>query len=252
MEPLAGCLRYIWMNKKSSHVIVKTHHPVRLRVILTGLVVGIVLGGWTLFDYGRDRAGFDSGLAVHERDMLRKRIEELVADNNELRGQTAILVQAAEIDRQAYDEVDATLRGLQTEILDLKQEVDFYRGIVSPKGGQGLRIQEFSMTRNGETQSYRYKLVLSQFVKNQRLIKGLVRMTIYGMQGEGQKALVLKDVSQPGRNSIGFRFKFFQELEGNIVLPEDFEPLRVEVQAAPETKRLKNIKKMFSWPELLS
>jgi len=240
------------MNKKSSHVIVKTHHPVRLRVILAGLVFGIIFSGWALFDYGRDRAGFDSSLAGHERDMLHVRIEGLVADNDQLRGQAAILIQAAEIDRQAYDEVDNTLRALQTEILDLKQEVDFYRGIVSPKGGQGLRVQEFSMTRNGEAQSYRYKLVLSQFVKNQRLIKGLVRMSIYGMQGEEQKVLVLKDITQPIKNSIGFRFKFFQELEGNVVLPEDFEPLRVEVQAAPESKRVKNIKKMFSWPELLS
>lgn len=107
------------------------------------------------------------------------------------------------------------------------------------------------MTRNGETQSYRYKLVLSQFVKNQRLVKGLARMTIHGMQGEEQKALALKDVTKSGKNSLGFRFRFFQELEGDIVLPEDFEPLRVEVQALPDTSRLKNITKMFSWPELL-
>ena len=239
------------MGKSTSHVIVKTHHPVRLRVIIGLLVIGALVGGWSLFDYGRDRAGFDSGLAERERNGLHNRIDELVAANNDLRGQNAILVQAAEIDRQAYDQVDDTLRGLQAEILELKQEVDFYRGIVSPKGGEGLRVQKFEMTRNGETQSYRYNLVLSQFVKSQRLVKGVAEIMIYGMQGENQKVLALKDVTRPGKNNISFRFKFYQELEGSIELPDDFEPLRVEVQATPDGNQLKSIKKMFSWPELL-
>jgi len=239
------------MVKNSSHVIVKTHHRIRTRIFIGVLIVLVCVGGWSLFDYGRSRAGYDSHLAERERDALHKRIDEEVADNEQLRGQNAILVQAAEIDRQAYDQVDETLKGLQAEILELKQEVDFYRGIVSPKGGEGLRVQKFVMTRNGETQSYRYNLVLSQFVKRQRQIKGSARMVIYGMQGEQQKALTLKEVTHPGTNSLGFRFKFFQELEGDIVLPEDFEPLRVEVEATPADNSLKSLKKMFSWAELL-
>jgi len=220
-------------------------------MIIGLLIIGALVGGWELFDYGRGRAGFDSSLAERERNGLHKRIDDLATENNELRDKNAVLVQAAEIDRQAYDQVDDTLRGLQAEILELKQEVDFYRGIVSPKGGEGLRVQKFVMTRNGETQSYRYNLVLSQFVKRQRQVKGIARMVIYGMLGEEQKSMALKDVTRPVINSLGFRFKFFQELEGDIVLPEDFEPLRVEVEAIPYGNSLKRIKKTFSWPELL-
>lgn len=238
------------MSNNISHVIVKTHHPRKVRLAIGLLFAVVVFGGWALFDYGRDRAGFDSGLAERERAILHARIEELVGKNDHLRDKNAILDQAMKIDREAYDQVDISLKDLQTEILDLKQEVDFYRGIVSTKGGAGLRVQEFSMIRHAETQSYRYKLVLSQFVKNQRLIKGVARMTIYGMQGAEQKTLTLKDVVKSGNNSIGFHFKFFQELVGDIVLPKNFEPLRVEVVAIPSTKRLKNIKEVFNWPEL--
>lgn len=217
------------------------------------LMVGaIVVGGWLLFDYGRERAGYDSSLVQRERDLLHQRIEKLLRDNGELRGQNAILSQAAEIDRQAYAEVDDSLKGLQNEILELKQEVDFYRGIVSPKGGDGLRIQEFSMIRNGETQSYRYKLVISQFANIQRLVKGYVKIKIYGMQGAEQVSLNLKDFVKSGKNSIGFRFKFFQKFEENITLPVDFEPLRVEISAIAESKGVKNINKEYSWPELVS
>jgi hypothetical protein len=105
--------------------------------------------------------------------------------------------------------------------------------------------------RNGESQSYRYKLVLSQFVKRRSYVKGYVQLTIYGMRGAAQKALKLEDVSDGGNNSLAFRFKYFQELAGDIVLPEDFEPLRVELLAVPQSRGVKAIKRMFSWPELL-
>ncbi len=218
---------------------------------MISLVIAVIGGGWALFDYGRERAGFDNNLAKREAALLRERIEGLLGENSELRGQNAILTQAAEIDRQAYAEVDESLKGLQNEILELKQEVDFYRGIVSPSGGDGLRVQEFSISRTGESQNYRYTLVVSQFANKQRLIKGYVKVTIYGMQDMEQKQLEFKDVSSSGHNSIAFRFRFFQKFEGDIKLPENFEPLRIEVTAISQSKGVKDIEKVFNWPELV-
>jgi hypothetical protein len=221
-----------------------------MRVARVVAIIAIIAGGWLTFDYGRQRAGYDSQAAEARQKMLQAELEELRGQNEELRGQNAILVQAADVDRKAYAEVDESLKDLQDEVLELKQEVDFYRGIVSPKGGEGLRVQEFSMVRNGESQSYRYKLVLSQFVKRRSYVKGYVQLTFHGMRGSLQKVLKLGDVSEDG-NSLVFRFKYFQELAGDIVLPEDFEPLRVELLAVPQSRGVKTIKRMFSWPELL-
>jgi len=239
------------MNKRSSHVIVKTRHPVAMRVVKVAAVIAVIAGAWLSFDYGRQRGGYDSEAAEARQQALRAQLHELRGKNEELRGKNAILVQAAEVDRKAYAEVDKSLKDLQDEVLELKHEVDFYRGIVSPKGGEGLRVQEFSMVRNGESQSYRYKLVLSQFVKRRSYVNGYVQLTIHGMRGAVQKDLKLEDVSKAGKHSLGFRFKYFQELVGDIVLPDDFEPLRVELLAVPQSRGVKAIKRMFSWPELL-
>lgn len=240
------------MNKRTSHVIVRARHPVAMRVVKVAAGIAALAVIWLAFDYGRQRAGFDSKTAADLQETLESTVSELRHKNEELRGQNAILVQAAEIDRKAYAEVDESLKDLQNEVLELKQEVDFYRGIVSPEEGEGLRIQEFSMDRNGMTKSYRYKLVLSQFVKKRYFVKGYVQLTIHGMRGTQQKALDLKDVSDSGKNSVAFRFKYFQELDGDIVLPDDFEPLRVELVAVPQTSGAKAVRKVFSWPELLS
>lgn len=222
-----------------------------MRVIKVAAVIAVFVGGWLSFDYGRQRAGFDSQAAAEQHETLLEKLNEVSRENDELRGQNAILVQAADIDRKAYAEVDESLKDLQNEVLELKQEVDFYRGIVSPEEGEGLRIQEFSMNRNGMTKSYRYKLVLSQFVKKRSFVQGYVQLTIHGMRGAEQKALDLKDVSESGKNSVTFRFKYFQEMDGDILLPDDFEPLRVELVAVPNSRGAKAVKKVFSWPELL-
>lgn len=240
------------MNRKSSHVIVKTHHPIMMRLMIALLIAATVAAGWWLFEYGRDRAGFDSTLAEQERELLRARIRDLEQQNEQLSSQNSILVQASEIDRQAYGQVDSTLGELQSEVLELKQEIDFYRGIVSPSGVRGLRVQGFSLIANGQPDHYRYTLILSQFVKDQRFVKGVVRLAFIGMRDGEQQTLSLSDVAQPVKSGIQFRFKYFQELQGDIQLPTGFEPLRVEVQAIPNGKHLKAINETYSWIDLVS
>lgn len=240
------------LKKKSSHVIVKTHHPLRLRIFLAVLIVALLISGWMLFDYGRSRAGFDSMVTEKERKMLRAKIMGLEENVAKLRGQNAILAQANEIDRQAYDQVGASLKDLQDEILELKQEVDFYRGIVSSSGAEGLNIQAVTMRRNGETSTYRYKLVLSQFVKTHRLISGGVKMTFFGINGDDQQQLQMEDVRPNAGDKVRFRFKYFQELEGDIWFPEGFSPLRVEIVADPDGNAMNPVRKMYSWPDILA
>lgn len=240
------------MSRKSSHVVVRTHHPVMMRVFYLCLVIAAVASGWWLFDYGRDRAGYDSRLAERETELLRARVTDLQRQNEELSAQNSILKQASEIDRQAYTQVDSTLRELQNEVLELRQEVDFYRGIVSPSEVQGLRVQGFTMMANGQPDQYRYNLILSQFVKDQRFVKGVARLSVIGLQDGEQKTLSFRDVTQPEKSGIQFRFKYFQEFEGDIHLPAGFEPLQVEVQAVPDGRRLKTIKETYNWSDLVS
>ena len=222
-----------------------------MKLLAVVLTAGLVASGWWLFDYGRDRAGFDSSLAERERTLLRSRVADLESENEQLRSQNSILQQASKIDRQAYTQVDSTLRDLQSEVLELKQEVDFYRGIVSPSEIQGLRVQEFSLVSNGVPGFYRYNLTLSQAAKNRRFISGVAKLVIVGMQGDRQQTLALSDVTQPAQSGIRFRFKYFQELKGDIRLPENFEPLRIELHADPEG-RGNSIDQTFAWAELVS
>jgi len=233
-------------------VIVSSRHAVRVRLVVFLMLLAAAVSGWLLFDYGRDRAGFDSNKAKQELALQKVHIRDLNQEAAQLRSQNAILVQAGEIDRQAYSQVDSTLEELESEILELKQQVSFYSGIVSPTESKGLRVQKFELTRDAQTSNYRYNLVLTQFVKNQHVVKGSAKMTVLGMQGAKQKSISFNAMSRPAKSHMRFRFKYFQELQGDIVLPVGFEPLRLELRAIPEGKRLKSITQTYSWAELIS
>lgn len=238
--------------KGSKHVIVKHHHPLKKSLSYFALVMALLASGWWLFEHGRSRAGFDSVQASDERDRLISRIEQLKDDIATLRAQKVIQQRAREIDRYAYDKVDSALKQQQNELLGLKGEVLFYRGIVGSSDQiRGLQILSFLLEENGGGGNFRYRLILNQLEKSNRVIKGRVQLTLIGLQGDLRVELSHAKLSKKENKGELFRFKYFQEIDGDIILPEGFVPLRIEVKARSSGKKPKSIERIYSWSELM-
>lgn len=236
------------MPRKSTHVIVRSHHPRIKRLMLAMVVAAVAATGWTLFEYGRSRAGFDSDRAQRVQDTLNTRIEALEQENQRLRAQNSVLQKAGEVDRHAYDEVDRTLAGLQQEILELKEEVEFYRGIVnSDQAARGLQIQGFKVDQNGGSTSYQYRLVLTQLGTTNRHVHGVATMEMRGIKDGTEMELSQKDLAT---GAMRFRFKHFQELEGGFTIPPGFVPLQITLKAIPQGEGRSRVERVFSWSDL--
>lgn len=231
-------------------LVVKSHHPWRTRILLGLLLAGLIFIGWSLFEYGRFSAGYDSVEVTHEHRVLLGHVDELEEQIEKLREEKAVLERAAQIERKAYDELDTTLKVLQAEILELKEELAFYRGIVSPRdASHGLHLQRFKIEPNGKQQGYRYKLILTQVLKNDRTARGVIRMQIEGVQNGGPKVLGLAEVSEKSIKELEYRFKYFQNMEGDIQLPGGFTPKRVTISVNPKNQRDQSpFEKTFDWP----
>lgn len=164
-------------------LVVKAHHPWRSRILLVLAVVGLALMAWSVFEYGRFSAGYDSIEASQEHKVLLNHVDELEEQIEKLREEKAVLERAAQIERKAYDELDTTLKVLQAEILELKEELAFYRGIVSPRdASHGLHLQRFKIEPSGKTRSFRYKVILTQVLKNDSTARGVIHINIEGTQ----------------------------------------------------------------------
>lgn len=230
------------------NLIVKAHRPWKSKFIWGIVLFVLLISGWTLFDYGRYLAGYDSRDTGNEiegllqiQDHLEKRIETL-------REEKAVLERAAQIERKAYNELDRTLKILQAEVLEHKEELAFYRGIVSPKdSSSGLYLQNFFLSQNGETRSYRYKVVLTQVLKNSRLITGKVKLKFDGLLNGESKILDLKEVTAKKVRDLNYRFKYFQNVEGVVEFPEGFALSRVKIQILPRGRQRDMIEKTIEW-----
>jgi len=231
-------------------LVVKAHQPWKVRIILALLTVAMLVIGYTLFEYGRFSAGYDSIEVGEEHTVLLDHLGELEDNIDELLAQKAVLERAAQIERKAYDELDTTLKVLQAEIIELKGELAFYRGIVSPKdAAHGLYLQDFHVESNGKPNGYQFKVTLTQVLKNDLSATGLIRIKIVGTQGEQPKVLDLSQVTAKSLKAINYRFRYFQSLEGELILPSGFTPQRVTVSVVPKDKRRKEpFEKTFNWP----
>ena len=231
-------------------LVVRAHRPWKTRALLIVGLVSLCLLGWALFEFGRDSAGYDS----HDATQAQQSLEDLVGDLNDeikkLREQKAILERDAAIERTAYHELDGSLKLLQTEILELKEELSFYRGIVSPNDAvHGLYLQRFRIEPNGKTRGYRYRVILTQVLKNDRTARGLVQISVEGILNGEAKVLHLKHVTEKSVKELSYRFKYFQNLEGDIQLPDNFKPQRITVTVIPKGRRnQETIEKTFDWP----
>ena len=231
---------------KPTQLVVKNHNPVQFMIVIAVIIIAAVVGGWYLMNTGRTQAGFDFSYLEKEYEQLKSQHETLVNENRSLREQVVSLKQGGKIEEQAYGEVRDSLTGLQDEILELKEEVAFYRSIVTPgESSKGLRIQKFDVESTGQKRGYRYKLVLTQVIKNKYLTKGNVDIVIEGVHGVEPRELLLTDVSTSKSKSLPFKFKYSQSFEGDILLPEDFIASRVKLNIKSNRA---NIEKIVKWP----
>src|SRR3569832_3019564 len=97
------------MPRDARQLVVKAHRPWRKWLVLVLMVLCLPLAGGGLFDYGRARAGFDSGEAGRRQAEWQCALDRFRETNEALRQQVVTLEQAKVIDRQAYAEINQNL-----------------------------------------------------------------------------------------------------------------------------------------------
>ena len=157
------------------------------------------------------------------------------------------------IDRNAYNAVNETLVKLQQEILYLKEELFFYRGIVAPSQSEyAINIQEFSILSDNAENTYSYKIVLTKSGRSNYSIRGEVELTVEGLLDGEIQSFALNELKDTDKNKLKYSFRYFQIFEGIMNLPAQFYPEKVTVVVKSKTKKVKSIENTFNWAEIIS
>ncbi len=237
-------------GSKQERMVVVPYRPGRRVLLVSLLVLGVGASALAGFMFG-----YSNTLRVQQSEQATQQElnEQLIAvetENSELRRQVAILDRSSVMDQRATEEVQGTIRGLRDRVAQLEQDIVYYRQVVSAETEDtGLIISQLDIDATREANRYRYKLVLrQQDADGDTFLTGHVNINLVGSQGEEQQILALRDISaEQDQLDIRLRFKYFQNIEGELVLPENFVPERLQIAAVSIEPVDKSINQNFSW-----
>ena len=237
----------IFKRRTTGELVVKPRLSSRVKLLLAGSILSAIFlaAGW-IYNYGLSTAGFERSSATQKQEQLQEQVKKRQAEIAELRESLARAQRSVQMNETAFQELDRSLKASAQEIVKLREELNFYRNIISPSDKKsGLRIQNLSIESTGTANQYRYKLVLIQALKHEQTINGSASFEIAGVQG-GQDSVV----SIPGSDgqSIKVSFKYFQDIEGQFELPKNFKPQRVKVNVKP-THGAQTVEETYAWPK---
>ena len=184
-----------------------------------------------------------------EHESLKKEFLLKQQEAKDLSQQVANLKLGSAIDRKSSEDVRAEVIDLKGQISGLKEDISFYRGLMSPTDNKsGLTIGSLNVISTGVARDFEYKLVVQQLATRHKMFSGYLTFRIFGRQLDQPVTLALKNVSDSvSFDRIKLRFKYFQTIKGRLVLPEGFEPERIELVAMSSEAPKVEVKKKFGW-----
>ncbi|WP_369856322.1 DUF6776 family protein [Candidatus Thalassolituus haligoni] len=181
-----------------------------------------------------------------QRDQLLSDLSRNEQTITDLTQHVGILEKGGEVDRYAADSVRGSIRSLEQQVDDLEQDVAFYKSIMDPDAVEkGLRIHDLQLVGLNDGR-YQYRLMLTQVADNGDTIAGTITANVVGLNDKGVSAtvpLVQLDATFTGK----FRFRYFQELSGELALPDGFTPQKVNVVAQSTGKKARRTEQTYDW-----
>ena len=221
----------------------------RLRWFAGICIVALLIGGYLLFEAGRIQAGYNQFEIAAERRERADLIEALENEIVDLRENVVELETLRKTDAEAYKAVEENLGSLQNKIQEQREAIAFYRGIISPTNvNSGLRIQDLQVLRGSDESHYRLRLVLVQVKQHHREVYGSVRVTVDGARkGEAVTFPVRRLLAEGESRNWNYGFRYFQDFERNLKLPDDFTPLTLNIELVPKGPGNVGLKQSFPW-----
>ena len=155
-----------------------------------------------------------------------------------------------QIKRQAYDEIVQTLKVTSNEIASLRESIRFYESIIEGNDHeQGLQIKRLSLSTEGNTGEYQYKLIITNNDYSKKKSRAKLLIEIEGIEkGELKKNGIA--TGKAGQQQ-DLTFKYLKRVEGQFFLPDEFDPQRLLVTVKLTGSKAVKKEKWYDWDTLI-
>ena len=211
------------------------------------LIVSILLG--ISFYFGRYLAIDEREEALERSAWLESKLNEYQQAYQKANQELVMQTQSAKVDNQSQQQLLQTVKALQDTQKELEAELKFYRNIMAPElDQQGLTIANLELANNQENKLTRFKLVLTQAGKQEQFLKGVVELEVSGEEAGKEKVYPFRELGAFQNKDFQFQFRYFQNIEGEIALPNGFVAESINVRAKTSgLRKNQSAEKQFQW-----
>ena len=165
-----------------------------------------------------------------------------------LEQQVATLKRSDQVSRDANLDLQGTLSERDEEIAGLRADVAFYERFVgSTAQRHGLTVHELQLQAQ-QGPAWHFTATLTQNLNRGAVNSGRLTLALEGSRdGKLQRLDWAQLRQQPQAPGVDYSFKYFQQLEGDILLPEGLQPIRVIVRLQPARGAV--VEQSFTWAE---
>ncbi len=239
-------------DRKAGEYVIIRHKPgyrLRRTLILLVFSVASAAGGYLI---GTTKDGFRLSNVSEARDYLRGELEDVQERQTGMQQKLINLERGHTIDQQALTQARRTIAALDTKISELESDLSFYKNIMAPsETSKGLQVDRFNLQTTRADRVFGFKLVLTQIGGNKNYISGLVAINVIGIRNGERELVALRDLSEDIDDlGVKFRFRYFQDVEGRMKLPPDFEPVEIQVVAQAKGPKSTQAERTFDWRKL--
>jgi hypothetical protein len=232
--------------------VVRQHDPRRARALALAVGLGWLLCVGLTWWIATLRAAPGYERLKSELDQTRERYGQSQKELESTRERESLATRSDQVSRTANQSLQDSLREREEEIAALRADLAFYQRLVGGRAPrQGLTVHQLALKAIGDSRAYAFRLTLTQNLKKAATSAGQVELTVDGVRGAKLAALGWSDLTQDAKaEPIKFQFKYFQQLDGSLMLPEGFQPNRVTVTAKSDSGDA--VKQAFAWRDAVA
>lgn len=185
---------------------------------------------------------------------LQNTIDEFNRENNRLTRKVNILGVELEIEKRANQQAQQDLEHAFSENQQVRNELSFYQKVMAPElSKEGFVIDSMNFQSTSVERHFRYSLILMQQERRKNFVKGTVTVKLQGNLNGQMQELDLLALQESKKTTLGFHFRYFETLNGEVDLPEHFIPEKIMIKARMTHQGSKNatFERTFDWSEML-
>lgn len=234
------------MNWLKKITIADLHSRFGAFKLLIGAAALLLLIMMMAFKIGNFYQSHQNNLISKQAEQLNKLHQKITQSQSEIN----TLQVELEIERIANAKAQQALRSVEDDHFSLKKELAFYEKIMAPeKTANGVIIDEVEITKSASANHYRIRVVLVQQQKSKRYAKGHVEVKFDGSLQDRPASINISNVSELNKKALSFSFQYFQVIEGEFTLPDNFTPEKIAVSAIlPSNKKQNRLRESYPWP----